>query len=69
MSKTHAEPPPRNVPLLAGIPMDRWGLASDIANATLFLASDEAAYITGMPCRSMAAIASAFPAWARRTSG
>ena len=47
MSKTHAEPP-ADIFRLAGIPLDRWGLASDIANATLFLASDEAAYITGV---------------------
>ena len=46
-SKTHAEPP-KEFPVLAGIPMGRWGLAKDIANAALFLASDEAAYITGV---------------------
>ena len=46
-SQTFSEPPP-GVFRLAGIPMDRWGLASDIANAALFLASDEAAYITGV---------------------
>ncbi len=33
---------------LPGIPMDRWGTAMDIANAALFLASDEASYITGV---------------------
>ena len=67
-SKTHAEPPP-GMPVLAGIPMGRWGLAHDIANAALYLASDEAAYVTGVTSRSMAAIASAFPAWARRIRG
>ena len=46
-SKEHATPPP-GFPTLAGIPMGRWGLAQDIANAALFLASDEAAYITGV---------------------
>lgn len=47
LSKKHPTPPP-GVPRLPGIPLDRWGLASDIANAALFLASDEAAYITGV---------------------
>lgn len=46
-SKTHAEPP-ADYPVLAGIPMGRWGLARDIANAALYLASDEAAYVTGV---------------------
>ena len=46
-SKTHARPP-SDYPMLAGIPLGRWGLAQDIANAALFLASDEAAYITGV---------------------
>ena len=46
-SKTHAKPPADH-PILAGIPMGRWGLAQDIANAALFLASDESAYITGV---------------------
>jgi NAD(P)-dependent dehydrogenase (short-subunit alcohol dehydrogenase family) len=40
--------PPDDYPVLAGIPMGRWGLARDIAYAALFLASDEAAYITGV---------------------
>ncbi len=46
-SKTHAEPPP-GAPTLAGIPLKRWGLASEIAAAALFLASGEASYITGV---------------------
>lgn len=46
-SKTH-DRPPADFPTLAGIPMGRWGLAQDIANAALFLASDESAYITGV---------------------
>ena len=46
-SKTHAEPP-EGYPVLAGIPMGRWGTAMDVARAALFLASDEAAYITGV---------------------
>ena len=47
MSKTSAEPPAGGF-RLPGIPMDRWGLAGDIAAAALFLASDEARYVTGV---------------------
>jgi NAD(P)-dependent dehydrogenase (short-subunit alcohol dehydrogenase family) len=46
-SKTH-DTPPEDFPRLAGIPMGRWGLSEDIANAALYLASDEAAYVTGV---------------------
>jgi NAD(P)-dependent dehydrogenase (short-subunit alcohol dehydrogenase family) len=47
MSKEHPEPPP-GVGRPAGIPMDRWGLPREIAAAALFLASDEASFITGV---------------------
>jgi NAD(P)-dependent dehydrogenase (short-subunit alcohol dehydrogenase family) len=40
--------PPADGFRLAGIPMDRWGTAMDIAYAALFLACDEANYITGV---------------------
>ena len=46
-AKEH-DAPPQGYPVLAGIPMNRWGSALDIANAALFLASDEAAYVTGV---------------------
>jgi NAD(P)-dependent dehydrogenase (short-subunit alcohol dehydrogenase family) len=45
-SQLHVEPP-SDAPRASGIPIDRWGLASEIATAALFLASDEAAYVTG----------------------
>ena len=47
LSKEFPEPPP-GVYRLPGIPMDRWGLATEIASTALFLASDEASYITGV---------------------
>jgi NAD(P)-dependent dehydrogenase (short-subunit alcohol dehydrogenase family) len=46
-SQQHAVPP-ADYPVLAGIPLGRWGLAKDIAMAALYLASDESAYVTGV---------------------
>ena len=46
-SKEFPEPPPDAV-TLPGIPMNRWGRANDIAYAALYLASDEATYVTGV---------------------
>jgi NAD(P)-dependent dehydrogenase (short-subunit alcohol dehydrogenase family) len=46
-SQQFPEPPP-GARRLPGIPLDRWGRASDIAYAALYLASDEASYVTGV---------------------
>ena len=46
-SKEFAEPP-EGIYKIPGIPMDRWGLAREIADTALFLTSDEASYITGV---------------------
>jgi NAD(P)-dependent dehydrogenase (short-subunit alcohol dehydrogenase family) len=40
--------PPAGAAVPPGTPMNRWGLASEIAAAALFLASDEASFITGV---------------------
>jgi NAD(P)-dependent dehydrogenase (short-subunit alcohol dehydrogenase family) len=41
-------PPPGAYPPPSGVPMNRWGLASEVAAAALFLASDEASFVTGV---------------------
>lgn len=45
-SEQHPTPPPGAF-VLPGTPMNRWGLSNEIAAAALFLASEEASYITG----------------------
>ncbi len=42
------EPPSDAFPPPGNVPMARWGLASEIATAALFLASDESSFITGV---------------------
>ena len=32
---------------LATVPMQRWGVPDDVANATLYFASEESAFVTG----------------------
>ena len=41
-------PPPGAYPPPPGVPMNRWGLASEVAAAALFLASDESSFVTGV---------------------
>ena len=39
--------PENKATLVTGVPMGRLGLAEELANAIVFIASDEASYITG----------------------
>jgi NAD(P)-dependent dehydrogenase (short-subunit alcohol dehydrogenase family) len=42
------QPPSEAYPPPANVPMNRWGLASEIADAAVFLASEESSFITGV---------------------
>jgi NAD(P)-dependent dehydrogenase (short-subunit alcohol dehydrogenase family) len=42
------QPLPPDDAVLPGVPMSRWGLPTDLAAAALFLASDDASFITGV---------------------
>ena len=46
-SSSHARNPDAPVPLMDHVPMGRRGETGEVGNAVLFLASDEASYITG----------------------
>jgi len=46
-SSEHSLPHP-GTPVPPGTPMARWGLATELASAALFLASDESSFITGV---------------------
>lgn len=45
----------RDTRLQQGVPLDRWGDSDEVANAVLFLASDEASYVHGASLSWMAA--------------
>jgi NAD(P)-dependent dehydrogenase (short-subunit alcohol dehydrogenase family) len=40
-------PPENKAALVTGVPMGRLGLSEELANAIIFVASDEASFITG----------------------
>ena len=48
MSKAYVESEEINAKLMSITPMNEWGDRQDVAKAALFLASEDAAYITGV---------------------
>ena len=48
MNKEYCADLSRSGHLLARIPVGRWGVADDIKAASVFLASEEAGYVTGV---------------------
>lgn len=48
MTKASAESEETNAKLMSLTPMKEWGDKHDVAKAALFLASEDAAYITGI---------------------
>src|SRR3984893_3935135 len=58
--------PENKAALVTGVPMGRLGLSEEIANAIVFIASDEASFITGHVSTSTAVIPLTDPVRARR---
>lgn len=48
MSKGNMESESISARLMSLTPMNEWGKSGDVAKAALFLASDDAAYVTGV---------------------
>jgi NAD(P)-dependent dehydrogenase (short-subunit alcohol dehydrogenase family) len=47
MLTRYTRTPENKAALVAGVPMGRLGLSEELANAIVFIASDEASFITG----------------------